>query len=453
MPMRPLDAARQFLQDYGIRNCCIHAALSGGADSVCLLDVLCRLREAFALEVRAVHVQHGLRGEESLRDEQFCRDFCENRSIPLVVGTCDVQAYAGTQHCSVETAARDCRYRLFDELCPEGYVATAHTASDNLETILFRMARGTGLKGLCGIPPVRERFLRPLLHVTRAEVEAYLDEHGLSYVTDSTNLEEAYTRNFLRMHAVPVLKQCNPAAEQAVSHMADTLRAEQDFLEQTAAEQYAICLTEDGGFRLPDALHPAVRRRCIAKFLEEHGLSPTFRRIETTEEVLAAGGHAELERGGVCAHVSHAVLYLLPPVQEVPHKSLKTGENCIFPPMIVRAEIISRENAEKFAYVHKNFTNYVLDYDIIKECAELHGRIPGLRIRLRGREHHISVKKWLNAEVSPTKRTHVHFLSDADGLLWVEGLGAAAHAAVTDSTQRMLYLSIYHQTDTPQTQP
>ena len=450
--MRPLDAAGQFLQEHGIRNCRIHAALSGGADSICLLDVLCRLRDAFGLEVHAVHVQHGLRGEESLRDEQFCRDFCEKRGIPLVVGTCNVQEYARSHRCSVETAARDCRYRLFETLCPEGFVATAHTASDNLETILFRMTRGTGLKGLCGIPPVRDRFLRPLLHVTRAEVEDYIAEQGLSYVTDSTNLEDVHTRNFLRMHVVPALRQCHPAAEDAVSHMADTLRAEQDFLAAAASAQYAESLRTDGGLALPDALHPALRRRCIAQFLAENGLPPDYRRITLTEQVLTANGHAELERGGLCAHVSHGVLYLLPPAETPADLPLKRGTQQLFPAVCLHAEVIAREDAEKFAYVHKNFTNCVLDYDIIKGYAVLHGRRPGLRLIPQGRAHHVSIKKWLNAEVSPARRPYVHFLSDADGLLWCEGLGAAAHAAVTDSTQRMLFLTISHQTDTMRTQ-
>ena len=169
------DAVRQFLQTRDCRNCRIDAAFSGGADSVALLHALWQLREEFGLDVRAIHIQHNLRGAESLRDEQFCRDFCEVLGIPLTVVSCDVQGYAEAHKLSVETAARECRYAAFSAHC-SGAVATAHTASDNLETVLMRLTRGTGLKGMCGIPPARDQFLRPLLHVTRAQVEDYVNE-------------------------------------------------------------------------------------------------------------------------------------------------------------------------------------------------------------------------------------------------------------------------------------
>lgn len=446
--MLPLNAVRSFLQERHLSDCRIYAALSGGGDSICLLDVLCRLREEFHLTVCAVHIQHGLRGAESDADEAFCRAFCAERSIPLKVGTCDVRTYAEEHHCSIETAARECRYRLFETLCGDGYTATAHTASDNLETVLFRMTRGTGLKGLGGIPPVREQFLRPLLRSTRTEVEEYLQERELSFVTDSSNLKDAHTRNFLRHHVVPLLQRCNPSVEKTVSAMTDTLRADQAFLEEAAAAAYARCLREDGGLEGADGLHPALRRRCIARFLQAHGVDPTFQRITDTEALLTHGGSLELVRGGTKARYSHGILWLTEPPAMAQRKPLHLGENSVFPSYLVRAEIISCEDAGKFADIHKKFTNYVLDYDIIKGCAELHGREPGLRIRLRAREHSISVKKWLNAKVPLPERPYVHFLSDAEGLLWVQGLGTATRAAVTDRTKRMLFLRIYHQTDT-----
>lgn len=446
--MHPLDAVRSFLRERHISDCRIYAALSGGADSICLLDVLCRLHEEYRLEVCAVHIQHGLRGAESDADETFCRDFCAERHIPLKVGTCDVRAYAETHRCSVETAARECRYALFEQLCSDGYTATAHTASDNLETILFRMVRGTGLKGLGGIPPVRDGFLRPLLTVTRDEVEQYLSERQLSYVTDSSNLEDAYTRNFLRLHVVPLLRRCNPSAEKTVGTMADVLRQEEDFLEEAAAKAYADCLRADGGLAVSAGLHPALRRRCIAKFLQENSISPSFQRITDTEALLERGGSMELVRNGAYARCSHGILYLTAQPEEAQRTALAIGDNTVFPSYIVKASCICRKDTAKFESVHTMFANSVLDYDIIKGCAELHGRIPGLRITLPYRTHSISIKKWLNADVPLPERPYVHFLSDAEGLLWVQGLGAAARAAVTEATQRMLLLEIYHKNDT-----
>jgi tRNA(Ile)-lysidine synthase len=445
--MHPLKAAEAFFRTQKLQNCHVTAALSGGADSVCLLSVLLALRRTFSLEIDAIHIQHGLRGKESLEDEQFCRVLCSRLCVPLTVVSVDVRSYAAAHRCSVETAARECRYAAFSEHC-SSFVATAHTASDNLETMLFRITRGTGLRGLCGIPPRREQFLRPLLQTSREEVEAYLQECGLSYVTDSTNLSDAYTRNFLRLQVVPLLKKCNPSLEKTNAAMLSSLRSEQDFLEGAAEAAYTECLQEDGSLSGLHTLHPAMQQRCIALFLKKNGIDATFQRITAVQSLLVRGGSTELIRGNVTAHVSRNVLFL---TRNMPHSAactLQLGENSIFSGLFVNAELIMRRDSVEFARIHKKFTKFVLDYDIIEGYAELHGRIPGLRIRLPGRAHSLSIKKWLNADVPPAKRAYVHYLSDAGGLLWAEGLGAAERAAVTERTERMLLLTLSHCPDT-----
>ena len=271
--MRPLDAVRRFLRVHDIRDTAVTAALSGGADSVCLLHCLRACREAFGLRLSAIHVQHGLRGEESLRDEQFCRTLCTAWEIPLTVVPVQVPQHTG----SLEAAARECRYAAFAAHA-DGYVATAHTASDNFETMLFRLVRGTGLKGLAGIPPVRERYLRPLLQVSRAEVEQYLRDQDIGYVTDSTNLTDDYARNFLRHQAVPLLQKQNPALEQSAAETADILRTEEDYLAQAAEAAYAQARQPDGSLRGLRMLHPALQRRCIRRFLQRMPFRRAIRR-------------------------------------------------------------------------------------------------------------------------------------------------------------------------------
>ena len=209
------EQVRAFLQEQqmvqaGDTICC---ALSGGADSVCLLRCLLELAEPLHLTITAVHVNHQLRGAESERDAAFCEALCTRWNVPLHMVRCDVNAYAEQHHASIETAARACRYAAFSAI-PANHIVTAHTASDNLETMLHRLIRGSGLRGLAGIPAVRERYIRPLLTVTRAEVEAYLQTLGQDYVTDSTNETDAYTRNQIRHQLIPVLKQLNPSLEQ-----------------------------------------------------------------------------------------------------------------------------------------------------------------------------------------------------------------------------------------------
>lgn len=438
--MPPLDAVRHFLRNRQFTGCRIHAALSGGADSVCLLHILHSLQDELHLDVRAIHIQHQLRGAESMRDENFCRDLCRKYSIPLIVVPVDVQGYAQIHRLSIETAARECRYTAFAEHC-DGYVATAHTASDNLETLLLRMARGTGLHGLCGIPPVRDRFLRPLLHVTKDEILAYLRENGIPHMEDSTNQEDFCRRNLLRHHAIPVLKECNPSAERTCADMTEDLRLDADFLTMQADAAYAACVRPDGSLKGLSAYHSAIRRRCIARMLQSHGLCSRVNLL-TAESVLIKGGSAELQRGGIRIRSGRDTLWLEMPQMDVPEKTLMIGENCIFPEILVKAELIMRDEPEKFARIYTLFANSVLDYAIIKGNAVLHGRKAGLRMKPAGRAHSISVKKWLNAEVPPVQRASVHYLSDENGVLWVQGLGAAEHAAVTERTKTMLLLQI-----------
>ncbi|MBR2085604.1 MAG: tRNA lysidine(34) synthetase TilS [Oscillospiraceae bacterium] len=435
--MRPLDAVRDFLRREEItgRVCC---ALSGGADSVCLLVCLTEMPD---ITISAVHIQHNLRGGESRRDEDFCRDFCQSRGIPLTVIPVDVQGYAAEHSVSIETAARECRYAAFETLDCD-WIATAHTASDQLETVLFRMARGTGLRGLCGIPQRRDRYIRPLLNVTRGEVEEFLRRREISFVTDSTNLSDDYSRNFVRHHIVPEMKHLNPGAEQNTARMVDSLREDAALLDSLADTAYAECL-HDGTLTGLGSLHPAIQCRCIARFLSENRLPHGFEAVTAVQTLLARGGTLDLDRSGTIVRYGRGVLFTEKIAEKSSEMRLRIGENQLFPGHILSAEVILRENSDVFSSVHKKFTDFVLDYDIIKGYVMLHGRKPGLYLRSHRRGYRIRIKKWMNAEIPPAKRQYVHFLSDELGLIWAEGLGADERVRVTDATQRMLVLHVH----------
>ncbi len=440
----PIQAVRTFLMQERIRDTVITAALSGGADSVCLLYCLLALREECGLTIRALHVQHGLRGEESIRDEQFCRKLAAEWHVELTVVPVDVAGYRREHGGSVEEAARVCRYKAFSE-CADGFVATAHTASDNFETMLFRLTRGSGLKGLGGIPPVRDRYLRPLLTVTRGEIEQFLLGKEIPCVTDSTNFSPEYTRSYLRQYVVPMLRDVNPALDRTACETAALLRDEEDYLAAQADAAYEQARQPDGSLRGLTLLHPALQRRCVRRFLQEQGLPDGFTQVAAILSLMQKGGRTELNGIWICFSRGH--LFAERQINAV-ETVLKIGENSIFPGHFVRAELILRSDAEKFSNVHKKFTDSVLDYDTIKGYAVLHARKPGLKIRTDGRQHHVSVKKWLNDSCLPARRQTLHFLSDAQGLLWVEGLGTAAHAAVTEQTQTMLLLRVCHNFNT-----
>jgi len=229
-------------------------AVSGGADSVCLLHWLCSVAAARRIEVCAAHYNHRLRGEEAERDERFVRELCERLSVKLFVGSGDVRAYAAEHSLGIEEAARKLRYAFFDQTAatlPGCAVATAHNAEDNVETILMNLMRGAGLRGLCGIPPRRGIYIRPLLGVTRGRILAYLEEHRLPHVEDSTNAETVYTRNRLRHEVLPVLQELNPDFAVAAAECSALLREDEAYLRKLALEAVPIQRESDGTVSLP----------------------------------------------------------------------------------------------------------------------------------------------------------------------------------------------------------
>ena len=191
-------------------------AVSGGKDSVCLLHVMLSLQKELSITVEAAHLNHQLRGAESDRDEAFVRNLCDSLGVRLTVSRADVLSRCKQTGESVEEAARVLRYQFFESLGKP--VATAHTQDDNLETVLLNLVRGTALRGLCGIPPKRGKIIRPMLCVSRAEVETYLEQHALSHVEDSTNASSLPLRNRLRHEVVPLLMRENPKLSSTVFH-------------------------------------------------------------------------------------------------------------------------------------------------------------------------------------------------------------------------------------------
>ena len=194
-------------------------ALSGGADSVSLLLVLKHLESEFGITLEAAHCNFHLRGDESLRDEEFCKQLCRRLHVPLHLVHFDTHAYADLHHVSIEMAARDLRYAYFEQLRRDIHAAdicVAHHRDDSVETLLLNLVRGTGLRGLRGIQPRNAHIIRPLLSHSRQQIEQYLDALGESYVTDSTNLHNDVKRNKIRLNVIPLLRELNPSASQSI---------------------------------------------------------------------------------------------------------------------------------------------------------------------------------------------------------------------------------------------
>ena len=281
-----LSAALELCREYDLlpQGTHIVCAVSGGADSVCLLHWLARLREELGFSLTAAHYNHQLRGAESQRDEEFVRSFvckcCPD--VPLVVGRGDVTAQASQTGTGLEETAREMRYTFLQKTAAQvgaPFIATAHTADDNAETVLLHLLRGSALRGLTGISPRRDNILRPLLTTRRNEVEEYLQIYGLPHVEDSSNTDERFARNRVRRQLIPLLEQMQP---QVVSHLNQTARhlsADEDYLCALARQALPELIPIPGGLSVPaiaiahqpDVLSTRMVRHLLDKLNENGG--------------------------------------------------------------------------------------------------------------------------------------------------------------------------------------
>lgn len=445
-----INKMRRFIRDEELltQGCTVCCALSGGADSVALLFGMLAAGQEYDIKVTAVHVNHHLRGEESMRDEMFCRDLCRRLNVRLHVHHCDVMGYREENGGSVETAARACRYEAFSR--EEGFIATAHTASDNLETILQRIARGTGLHGLCGIPVRRSRFIRPLLFASRQDVEEYLSELGEGYVTDSSNESDDYTRNRIRHHIVPLLQELNPSVERTVSHMCRSLRRDDSYFEAEAEDYFCRHFREPACLRKLSDIPEAVRIRCMARLLELHGISYDARMLEDMEALVGTGGRCHLAGDYDCLVSQNEMVLTFKDnsLKNIPRTQWQPGEQSIYQGYTVTSRIICEKSEVDAFIIDRNFTNCLLDYDKIKGCITLRGRVPGDRIQLAGRNFTTSIKKRIQEDIPLHRRKTLHFLEDEEGTIYAEGIGTADRVKpVIGETERLLAVTVAADTE------
>ena len=223
----------------------IGVALSGGEDSVCLIDYLVSKKGLFNIEVVAVNVEHGIRGEESLKDTAFCKELCKSLGVKIKCFTVDVPSFAKEKGIGIEAAARQLRYDCFFKAIECGFcdvIATAHHKGDSAETILFNLLRGSSPSGISGIAEnsFDGRIIRPLIGVDKQEITSYVQAHGLKYVIDSTNADNGYTRNYLRQRVIPAIKEKFPAAEDALLRFAAISRFDNEYLYSKAYESILL---------------------------------------------------------------------------------------------------------------------------------------------------------------------------------------------------------------------
>lgn len=459
-------------------------ALSGGADSVTLLHLMRAIQPKFGYSLAAMHIHHGIRGEEADRDEDFCRSLCKSLGIDFHSSSIDVPALAAAEHRGLEETARHYRYAaLFDYADQIGAdrIATAHTATDQIETILMQLVRGSATAG--GIRPMRGKLIRPLLEVTRAEILAYTAENALDYVEDSTNADDRYTRNFIRHTVIPALQTINPKAEEAFGRFAELRQRESDFLDREAMRRLNCGdLSAESLNQAKNAFHGAspaylpinqdladlrslpsvLRTRAIAQLCEKGGISGlSHAHFEAIDKLIVQGRQGSslslpsgticvIDKGQFCLRPASPECEVDSTASEIEPFILQPGENRLPDGSIIFAYTKVNESTEKYIKekqnIYKLLINTELDFGKISNVIRVRSRKAGDRI-LCGSIHRKVKKCFCDLHIPLEKRSLEPILCDDERILWIPALRMRADGlSPTDLTPqdqilRLVYLS------------
>ena len=397
-------------------------AVSGGADSMYLLARMLELAPERGFTVLCAHYNHGLRGEESDRDEAFVRAFCQSHDVPCFIGRLEDPTDS-------EAFLRAARYAFLQRISSEQncrWILTAHTADDQLETMLLNLARGTGLRGLTGIPAERENILRPMLRISRAEVETWLQAHGIPHVEDSSNRSELYARNRVRLKLIPVLKSVNASAVEHAAESAEHLREDEEFLSELADEFLDEYNNEDG---LPvSALLNLARPVRMRVFQRLCGRNLSARHVEALHRFCSGSETAMLDLPGICVNREQGRLYFgVVETESLPVLDLHPGTQLLLPQYGYR---LSVDLPTSFDEIHNTLTVYHFKTDSIRGKLTFTRRQPGDQIRLAGRGCTKKIGD-LMAEggIPASRRDRIPVLRDELGPVAVFGFGLAERCA------------------------
>lgn len=441
---------KDYIQRYHMldENDKVIVGVSGGADSVCLLFMLIELGKEVGCSLVAVHVHHGIRGETADADVAYVERICREQGIELQVFYEDVKAYARQNKLTLEEAGRDVRRVIFGKVLKESEgtkIALAHHRNDNAETLIWNLCRGCGLKGMGGIAPACGVFIRPLLCLKRKEIESYLENRGISYCTDETNLDDDYTRNRIRSHVIPYLEE--QVNSQTILHMSETMeqmRMLGEYIEQETARYANSCirygtgtvaLIEEEFRKVPSALQPYVlhemichvagRRKDIelshTRMLADLFSKQVGRRMHLPYGIEAVRCYEGIE---LCKNSSSS--QNTQPVSEECETSMRifdrTPDMTIFP--------------------ETPYTKW-FDYDIIRDTVKIRHRVPGDYITI---DRHGGTQKlkqyFINEKIPCKERDKIWLVADGQHIMWIVGYRKNQKYQVTDKTRTILEIKI-----------
>ena len=448
--------------------------VSGGADSVCLLFVLFALQKKMGFQILVCHVNHGLRGAAADRDEEYVKKLCRHLNVPCRIFHKNVELIAGKWKQSLEEAGRAVRREAFETVCQENggtKIATAHHRDDNAETVLLNLARGTGLKGLCGIRPVRGKWIRPLLAISRQQIEEYLDRKKVGWQEDATNEEDDYTRNRIRHNVIPVLEeQINSCSVQHIDELSRQAQEIWEYLEYGTEQAWERCVTvksdpeEITGAKATPALEiaalsfrqerPAVQKQLLRKCLTfvkggEKDISAvhiadlmllfdrqTGRRLDLPGEI-----RAERTGNGVWLgkripetdfRLPEEIILNVPGMTQIPGTDLRIV--CGF---VEQADISRAKEMPQ-----KSYTKWI-DYDIIKYTVSVRTRQSGdyFVIDTEGKQQKLK-SYFINEKIPRSERDKMLLIADGHHIIWIPGRRMSRAYQIKNGTKRVLEIKI-----------
>lgn len=460
-----IKKVKLFIDQYHLltSNDIVVAACSGGADSLALVHILCELRSSYAIRVVVAHVDHMIRGQEAAADSDFVAEFCRQRGLLCYRTKMDVPAFVQASGRSTEEAARMLRYRYLRQVAAEAggaKIATGHHLDDQAETVLLHLLRGAGADGLKGMQPYSEEVIRPLLGVTREEIEDYCRRQELSPRLDSTNLQTDYLRNSVRLELLPYLeKRYNPAVKASLCRTAAIIGDEHAYIRLTAQEVWQRVVKQGES---PDSLllakpafakqHVALQRELFRMVVEKkqgHLRGITFYHVEKMIEMILYGRVGSESRlpGGLLVRKTYAGLEIgAKPCKQASSVWDDVPEFLLEVPGVTTVAALGCSVHARFlkaAITEKDLESVILDADQIIPPLIVRTRLPGDRFTPAGMNGSKKIKDFfIDAKVARSMRSRIPIVCDAEGILWVCGFRQAERGRVTEHTQKFLQLTV-----------
>ena len=437
----------------------ILVGLSGGPDSVCMLNLLCSIRDEEKIEVAAAHINHMLRGEEADKDEEYSKRLCESLGVRFFSKRIDINKYALETGKSSELAGREARYDFFDEIINKinfNKIATAHNANDQAETILMRIMRGTGLEGLGGIPVEREgKYIRPILFMKREEVEQYCKENNLNPHIDATNLERIYSRNKVRLDILPYMKNnFNPNIVETINRMALLLQDDNKFIEGEVNKAYKDnCFERENSIVISKNLfniHSAIVTRVIRKALFAINKSNYDMEMKNIEDIIELSNlgtnkrvdlpkdiYAENVYGDIIIRKKEYIKNKLSNELTLNKKDILHNE-VIFDEYIINFDLVNNKDIkQENDELIKKF-----DYDKINNVT-IRYRKDGDRITPLGMKGSKKLKDiFIDMKIPKEKRDEIPLIQFNDEISWIVGIKMSDKFKITKETKHILKVSV-----------